>query len=296
MAVPKRLLEQAKGNQKTRAEKREVRDDFHDLISEQGLFNKWNANKECVHCGTHTRLIADITLYSQLSMDKESPDDNYTNPLISCLPCNHRMRDYDKSVVLYALVTGKMALHDQRADYIAYLTARLNDQRQDDLEDNKYHKLANWEEMKKELEVDLTEADVALMVNEIEEITGQKYCQCSMKHCPLRLSWDRINSDLPHIVSNLQGLLACMNLFKSKMPDSDFRILMKCLIDNNKGLIGTEPPKLDDTPTGKVCAGQCNKWKILDDFYYDTKNHDKRNTICSKCVGIAYQQNKKKNR
>ena len=120
------------------------------------------------------------------------------------------------------------------------------------------------------------------MTKEKEEMTGQKYCNCYIKDCPVRGSWDRDNSDLPHIVRNLQGLLACMNQFKNDMPDSDFRILMNRLIDHNKALIGTEPPHLGEEPTGKKCS-KCKKWKTFYDFNHKTQSYDARMSICNKC-------------
>ena len=188
-------------------------------------------------------LSADVGLYSAASMDRESRDDNYMNPHISCWPCNMMMGDYDKAVVKYAVATGNMPLHEQREDFEAYQVARVNNNRKKylSLEKNpKYRKLANWENIKKDLSVKVTGENLAPLMVEIDELTGQRYCNCTRVHCPLRLSFDKIDSELPHIVRNLQPLLACTNLFKSTVPDHDFRILIQVFREHNKALRGTE--------------------------------------------------------
>lgn len=41
-----------------------------------------------------------------------------------------------------------------------------------------------------------------------------------------RISYDRLNNDLPHIKSNLQMTSVYMNMFKGKKTDEEFRILI----------------------------------------------------------------------
>ena len=133
LAVPKNLLQHAKGHQEDRAAKmledgKKVPEDFHDLIKPQALYDKWNANQACVHCGRQTVLIADVELYGACSMDRKDGKFNYMDPCISCRPCNNMMKDYDKAVVKYAIATGAMPLHEQRDDYLEYQATRVNHQ------------------------------------------------------------------------------------------------------------------------------------------------------------------------
>ena len=50
LTVPTYHLANGKASQKVRAAKRgAVPDDFHELMSPQALYDKWNADKACVH-------------------------------------------------------------------------------------------------------------------------------------------------------------------------------------------------------------------------------------------------------
>ena len=278
LTVPTYLVKHAKGHQKERAKimkeaGEEVPEDFHEIIEPQALLDKWNANKNCVHCGQETVLSADVELYGALSMDRPNGG-NYTNPLISCWPCNNMMKDYDKDVVTYAVTTGQMPLHEQREDFVAYQLALLKQNRRKDLDKPKYRELENWATLKQEL----CDTVTTLEIPEVDELTGQRYCNCPRKNCPLRVSFDRIDSDLPHVLSNLQPVLACTNRFKSTMPDHDFRLLIAAFREHNRGL--TVVPQLTEAPTEKKC--KCGITP-LDQFSKMTKKYDGLYSICKSC-------------
>jgi hypothetical protein len=258
-------------------------------MTPRALFDKWSANKECVHCGRQTVLSADVGLYGALSMDREEgPVANYLDPEISCWPCNMMMRDYDKTVVTYAVTTGEMPLHEHREDFVAYQIARVNHNRKRDLRIPKYLGLPHWGSLRSELSVKITAEDLAPLIPAVDELTGQKYCNCARVHCPLRLSFDRRDSALPHILSNLQPLLTCTNRFKSAMPDHDFRLLIAAFREHNKAaLIGNEPPKLTPAPTAKQCDAECKKWKPLAQFAHMKISPDGLQYACRTCGAAA---------
>jgi hypothetical protein len=219
-------------------------------------------------------------------MDRERGiDANYLDPHISCWPCNWMMQDYDEAVVTYAVATGAMPLHERRRGWLAYQAALVNNQRAKDLRNPKFRELPNWTGLKEELSVKLTEADLRRRgIPEVDELTGQRYCDCPMLQCPLRLSLDRVDSAAPHILSNLQPLLACTNRFKGAMPDQDFELLIAAFREHNKVLIGTDPPELTPAPTVKKCSGKCGEWRPLTQFNNHTIGHEGLNNRCKTCV------------
>ena len=299
LAVPRHLLVQAKSNQSQRAKWQGggVPEDFHDLIPAQGILIKWENSKICVHCGRATVLIADVGLNSAASLDrKEGKHANYTDPSISCFPCNRLMGAFDKAVVTYAVATGSMPLHEgqrEEEDYLAYHASSLNRSRASDLKQARYRELPNWETLRQELDVKVTASD--LEIKTVDATTRQKYCHCTRPDCPLRPSFDRVDSDLPHVLSNLKTELVCTNLMKGSMPDSDFRLILEAFRGNHKALNGTEPPQLTGwftpAPTTKTCS-RCEEHMPLDRFPKDTKNPDGKSHRCNACNRTCVRANK----
>jgi hypothetical protein len=222
-------------------------------------------------------------------MDREAgPNINYMDPHISCSPCNQMMRDYDKAVVAHAVATGAMPLHEHREDFMAYQVALLNNNRAKDLLNPKCCALPNWESFEKELSVKVTPQD--LEIPAVDALTGQRYCNWARLKCPLRLSFDRIDSDLPHVLRNIQPLLVCTNLSKNTTPDHDFRFVVAAFREHNKTLIGTEPPELTAAPTHKEWGDTCKEWKPFAQFCKHTLSHDGLLDKCSSAASADWRQ------
>jgi hypothetical protein len=124
--------------------------------------------------------------------------------------------------------------------------------------------------------------ELAPLLRSTDELTGQRYCNCSRKNCPMRHSFDRIDSDLPHLLTNLQSLLTCTNLLKSNMPDHDFRILIGDFRAKNHELLSADPPALEDKPRGKTCS-TCKEWKLYNEFNKRTRAPDGFFSTCRSC-------------
>ena len=227
------------------------------------------------------------------------------------------MNDHDKAVVKYAIATGVMPLHEQRDDYLEYQVKLVNDNRSLDLKDLKDPKdLKNLKKSKnkrllKQLKVPSTEEKLKALEAELEEpltveklkplvratdeLKGQKYCNCFRNKCPLRMSFDCIDSSQPHVIGNLQPLMICTNRFKGSMPDHDFRVLISDFKGQNKALKGTEAPLLEDAPIKKKC-GDCSEWKLFDQFSKDTVSHDGLRYKCKTCDAEKNRNNRKRKR
>ena len=139
-----------------------------------------------------------------------------------------------------------------------------------------------------ELRSNITEQDLLErnLLPDVDKYTGQPYCHCVVRNCPLSLSFDRIDSNLPHIISNLQPLLACLNLYKGDTRNDDFIVRINDFRERNSSLICCPPPQLEE-PITKLCSG-CQKNLPFDSYNNCIASGDGLSSECKVCRSERY--------